>query len=96
MKRCVAALALAVLSATGWAQIPSPLPAITRSAAEIATQPMTPCSAEQALQGVYRHRLPALAQAFEQSTAQLVGRMDAHCQARAALADLRAQWESRW
>ncbi len=52
------------------------------------------CSAEQTLQGAYRHRLPTLAQAFEQSTVQLVGRMEAHCQGRAALADLRVQWES--
>lgn len=50
-------------------------------------------SAEQALQGVYRHRMPALAQAFEQSSVQLVGRVNAHCQGQATLVDLRAQWQ---
>jgi predicted lipoprotein len=50
-------------------------------------------SAEQALKGVYRHQLPALAQAFEQSAAQLVSRASAHCQGQATLADLRAQWQ---
>ena len=50
-------------------------------------------SAEQALQGVYRHRLPPLAQAFEQSSAQLVNRTEAHCEGRATLPELRAQWQ---
>jgi len=50
-------------------------------------------SAEQALQGVYRHRLPALAKAFEQSSAQLVSRTEAHCLGQAPLAELRAQWQ---
>lgn len=54
---------------------------------------MTHYSAEQALQGVYRYRLPALAQAFEQSSAQLVNRANAHCQGQATLADLRTQWQ---
>jgi predicted lipoprotein len=50
-------------------------------------------SAEQALQGVYRHRLPALAQAFELSSVQLVSRANAYCQGQGTLADLRAQWQ---
>ena len=49
-------------------------------------------SAEQALQGVYRHHLPALAQAFDRSAAQLVSRTDAHCQGQATLAELRTAW----
>ena len=49
-------------------------------------------NAEQALQGVYRHRLPTLAKAFEQSAAQLVSRTEAHCQGQASLTELRTSW----
>ena len=49
-------------------------------------------NAAQALQGVYRHRLPTLGQAFEQSAAQLVSRTDAHCQGQASLGELRGSW----
>jgi len=99
LKHCIAVFSIAVLSATGWAQTPSPTPATARSAAETAAHPMLHHSAEQALQGVYRHRLPSLAQAFEHASAQLVGSVDAHCQGPATLADLRAQWQQtlvRW
>jgi predicted lipoprotein len=86
------ALLLALASLVSWAQIPAASPATTPSAAEIASQPMPYYSAEQALQGVYRHRLPELAQAFERSAAQLVSRTEAHCKGQATLAELRTIW----
>jgi len=86
-------MSLAVLCSSGWAQTFSSAPIRTPSAAEIATPPMPYYDAEQALQGVYRHRLPALAKAFEQSSAQLVSRTEAHCQGQAPLAELRRQWQ---
>lgn len=73
--------------------------ATTRSAAETDAQPMPYYSAEQALQGLYDHHLPARAQAFEQSSAQLASRTEAHCRGQASLAELRTQWQQtlvRW
>ena len=66
------------------AQTP-PAPALTAA-------PFPYYNAEQALQGVYRHRLPTLAKAFEQSAAQLVSRTEAHCQGQAKLTELRTSW----
>jgi len=86
-------MSLAVLCSSGWAQTFSSAPIRTPRAAQTDTQPMPYYTAEQALLGVYRHRLPTLAQAFEQSSAQLVTSTEAHCQGRAPLAELRTHWQ---
>lgn len=49
-------------------------------------------SAEQALQGIYDHRLPPLAQAFEAASVQLLERTNGHCRGQATLAELHTQW----
>jgi predicted lipoprotein len=82
----------ALLSTVAWAQAPAGAPATTPTAAETTAQPMPYYSAEQALQGVYDHRLPALAQSFEQASAQLLTSTTAHCSGTTTLADLRVHW----
>lgn len=89
----LAVLSLAALSSLAWAQMPAPARATTPSGAETTAQPMPYYSAEQALQGVYRHRLPTEAQAFEQAAAQLVRRTEAHCLGQAPLTELSATWQ---
>ncbi|MCW5654752.1 imelysin family protein [Hydrogenophaga sp.] len=49
-------------------------------------------SAEQALQGIYTHRLPPLAQAFKAQADGLAETAARFCQGQASLEDLRAQW----
>ncbi|QCB47727.1 imelysin family protein [Hydrogenophaga sp. PAMC20947] len=84
---------LTLLSPLGWAQGALVPPATTPTAAEAAAQPMPYYSAEQALQGVYAHQLPAQAQAFEQASDQLLSRTNAHCSGQATLTELRLQWQ---
>lgn len=93
----VAALSLAMLSfaclaPAAWAQSAPAARATTPSADESTAQPMPYYSAEQALQGVYSHRLPTLAQAFEQASTALLTRTQDHCHGQATLDELRAQW----
>lgn len=89
----VAWAALCVVAGLPLAQALAQTPATTPSAADIAAQPMPFYNADQALQGVYSFRLPALALAFEQASSQLVDRTKAHCQGQATLVELSAQWQ---
>jgi hypothetical protein len=89
LKHALAALALALLSSLAGAQTVVTEPA----GAQIASQPMPYYTAEETLQGVYRHRLPALALAFEQFSVRLVNRTNKHCKGQATLADLRTEWQ---
>jgi predicted lipoprotein len=94
-----AALSLSLLAFVASAQTSNTDAHTTPTAAESAAQPMPYYNASQALLGVYSHRLPPLAQAFEQSADQLQSVTAAHCQGTASLEALRASWEAtllRW
>ena len=87
-------LLLLPLEAT-WAQAA----ATKRTTAESLAQPMPYYNADQALLGVYSHRLPHLAQAFEEAAVDLQTVNQAHCQGQATLDALRASWQEtllRW
>lgn len=73
--------------------LPGETSAQTAPTAALSSVPFPHYTAEQVLQGVYRHRLPPLALAFEQSSARLVNTTQAHCRGRATLVDLRAEWQ---
>ena len=92
---CSGLLALALLSPAAWAQtspIPSAAPT-TASEAQRTAHPMPYYSAEQALQGVYSHHLPPLAQAFSQAAVRLVQDTQAHCLGQIPLSAVRIQWQ---
>ena len=50
-------------------------------------------SAEQAMQGLYTHRLPPLAQEFQMQADRLANTTTQYCQGEATLPALRAQWQ---
>lgn len=88
-------LTMALLSPAAWAQtapIPSAAPT-TASEAQRTAHPMPYYSAEQALQGVYAHHLPPLAQAFNQAAARLVHDIQGLCLGRVPLSAVRSQWQ---
>jgi uncharacterized protein len=67
-------------------------PETTANAAVQAVAPMPYFTAEQALQGIYVHRLPPLAQHFATEAERLQLSSAQHCDGKTTLAELRSQW----
>lgn len=94
------ALAAGLLLATGAAQAQSPrAPAAAPLAVQTPVLAMPYYTGEQALQGVYTHHLPPLAQAFVAAADGLAATSERHCSGQASLAELRTAWQQallRW
>ena len=83
------AIAAGLLLATGAAQAQSPrAPAAKPPSVQTPVLAMPYYTGEQALQGVYTHHLPPLAQAFVVAADGLAATSERHCSGQAPLAEL--------
>lgn len=100
MKPTTLALAVGLLLAIGSAQAQSPsAPAATPPTVQTPVLAMPYYTGEQALQGVYTHHLPPLAQAFVTDAERLAATSEQHCSGQASLPEMRTAWQQallRW